>query len=80
MWYTTYDNALVAGHTGFLALVATAGGQRVNVQAHSRQVVLGLADVHPVALQLHGVELFGVGHGREDLALDGSGAQLEGGW
>lgn len=45
--------------------------QRVQVQAHACQEVLGLPHVHPEALQVHGVELALVGHLGEDLLLDG---------
>lgn len=43
----------------------------LQIQSGARDVVLGLSDVHPEALQNHPVDLFVGRHHREDLALDG---------
>lgn len=47
------------------------------VEACSRQEVLGLADVHPVAVQVEGVQLAVGADGGEGLLLDAGGSQLD---
>ena len=47
------------------------------VETHTGQEVLWLADVHPVALQVVGVELLLLNQEREGLALDGGWSHLD---
>jgi len=46
-------------------------GERSEVELGSEEEILGLADVHPVAVESHGIEVLVDDHGGEDLALDG---------
>lgn len=48
------------------------------MEAHADEEVFGLADVHPVALQLEGVQVPRVRHRREDLLLDRGRLHLRG--
>lgn len=52
-------------------------GQGREVQTGAGQEVLGLTDVHPVALQVEGVQLALADHGGEGLLLDRCGAELD---
>lgn len=51
--------------------------ERGQVQAGAGEEVLGLADVHPEAVQVERVQLAVLADGREDLLLDGRRAQLD---
>lgn len=63
------------GHRGQeLGVLLRQGGE---VQAGSREEVLGLADVHPEALEVKGVQQAVLDDGREGLLLDGRGAELD---
>lgn len=57
-------------------LLGVALSQRGKVQAGARQEILGLADIHPEAVQVKGVQLAVLADGGEGLLLDGGGAQL----
>jgi hypothetical protein len=52
-------------------------GQAGQVQAGAGQKVLGLADVHPEAVEVERVQLAGLAHVRERLFLDAGRAQLD---
>ena len=52
-------------------------GERREVQAGSGQEVLGLADIHPEAVQVERVELAVADHGGEGLLLDRGGPELD---
>lgn len=52
-------------------------GQRRQVEAGARQEVLGLADVHPEAVEVERVQLAVLDHGGERLLLDRRGPQLD---
>lgn len=67
------DVGFVVGDEG-LGLVLGQGGQ---VQAGAAQEVLGLAHVHPEALEVERVELVVLADGREGLLLDRGGPQLD---
>ena len=51
--------------------------QAVQVEVQARQIVFGLADVHPIAGEDHSEELAVAGDVREDLLLDGRRAHLD---
>lgn len=51
--------------------------ERREVEAGSREEVLGLADVHPKAFQVEGVKLAILADGRESLLFDGGGSQFD---
>lgn len=52
-------------------------GQGRQVQAGAGQEVLGLTNVHPVALQVEGVQLAVADHGGEGLLLDRCGTEID---
>lgn len=56
-----------------LAALLCEGGE---VQAGSAQEILGLTDVHPEALEVEGVELVVLDHGREGFLLNGGGTEF----
>lgn len=51
--------------------------QRLEVQLSSGDEVLGLANIHPEALEVKRMELAILNHSGEGLLLDGGGAQLD---
>ena len=58
-------------------------GKGAEIEAGSGKEILWLSDVHPVSLQVEGVQLSVGGHGWEGLLLDGCWAELnavENGW
>lgn len=59
-----------------LAMLLGEGGE---VEAGAREEVFGLADVHPEALEVEGVELAVFADGGEGFLLDGCGAELDAG-
>ncbi|KFY11986.1 hypothetical protein V492_04157 [Pseudogymnoascus sp. VKM F-4246] len=63
-----------AGGREKLGVLLAKGGE---VEAGSCEEVFGLADVHPEALEVEGVELAVLAHRGEGLLLDGGGAELD---
>lgn len=73
------DHHVTAVHEGLsdgCECLGALAGQRRQVQAGSREEVLGLADIHPEALEIERVQLAVTNHLGEGLLLDGGGAQL----
>lgn len=71
----TFNSFSRSKHTlvNTIALLANV----VEIQTHARDVVLGLANVHPEILQHHIVELLICSHDGENLTLDRRGLVLE---
>ena len=68
--------AVDVGLRGRGEVLGAALGEGGEVKAGAGEEVLGLADVHPEALEVERVERRVLDHGGEDLLLDGGGPQL----
>jgi len=81
----SYLGRLVDEHVAAVDVGFRSGGQQLRVlarerrevEACSRQEVLGLTDVHPEALEVEGVEQAVLDNRGESLLLDGCGAELD---